>query len=158
VAVTGSAGREVKNSFIARADAESGDNLFAPESGAGEYFAYYLPLNEPPRGRRSGTKAEVERLRERHRAPYLLFPEDRRFPIRICDTLPSRWIETGPNTLVQGQAYRGEFSVFQVGVYAQPGLARGRDRNNRFSSYTGIRFGMVNPRVGAGAGATSVWR
>ena len=50
--------------------------------------------------------------------PYLLFPEDRRYPIRMNDALPQRWIQAGPSTAFRGEACRGEFYVFQIGVYA----------------------------------------
>jgi len=50
--------------------------------------------------------------------PYLLFPEDRRFPIRMRDDLPLRWIRNGPRAEFHAEAARGEFYVFQIGVYA----------------------------------------
>ena len=50
--------------------------------------------------------------------PYLLFPEDRRYPIRMTDEVPLRWIEAGPSSEFRGQAQRNEFYTFQVGVYA----------------------------------------
>ena len=53
VLVMDASGTTLKNAFVARADAESGDVVFAPTSGSGDYFAYYLPLNEPTRGPRS---------------------------------------------------------------------------------------------------------
>ncbi len=49
---------------------------------------------------------------------YLVFPEDRYYPIRMNDDLPSRWIETGPLELFEGTAARGEFYAYQLGVYA----------------------------------------
>jgi hypothetical protein len=49
---------------------------------------------------------------------HLLFPEDRRYPIRMADDLPLRWIQNGPGSEFAGQAARGEFYVFQIGVYA----------------------------------------
>ena len=51
-------------------------------------------------------------------APYLLFPEDRTRPIKMTDDLPQRWIGTGANGPVEGEVQRGEFWVFQVGVWA----------------------------------------
>jgi hypothetical protein len=50
--------------------------------------------------------------------PYLLFPEDRRFPIRMRDELPLRWVEAGPAREFRGEAQRNEFYVFQIGVWA----------------------------------------
>ncbi len=49
---------------------------------------------------------------------YLFFPEDRRFPIRMTDDLPLRWIANGPSDEFRGEARIGEFYVFQVGVFA----------------------------------------
>jgi hypothetical protein len=51
-------------------------------------------------------------------SPYLLFPEDRRFPIRMTDDLPYRWIKAGPQHIFRGEAARGEFFAFQLGVFA----------------------------------------
>jgi hypothetical protein len=51
-------------------------------------------------------------------ASYLLFPEDRRFPIRMQHDLPLRWINFGPHTSFEGQAQPGEYYPFQIGVFA----------------------------------------
>jgi len=50
--------------------------------------------------------------------PYLVFPEDRRFPIRMMDELPLRWAKSGPAKVFSGEAQRNEFYVFQIGVWA----------------------------------------
>jgi hypothetical protein len=50
--------------------------------------------------------------------PYLLFPEDCRYPIRMTDELPVRWVQTGPNHPFDGEACQGEFYAFQVGFCA----------------------------------------
>lgn len=60
----------------------------------------------------------VELLAAHSDAPYLLFPEDRRFPIRMQDDLPLRWISGGPGGEFSGEAARGEFYVLQIGVWA----------------------------------------
>lgn len=62
--------------------------------------------------------ALAELLAEHADEDYLLFPEDRRRPIRMPDALPSCWIESGPGDSIQGQAHPGEFYVFQVGLFA----------------------------------------
>jgi hypothetical protein len=65
------------------------------------------------------TAAETQDLIARHPdAPFLLFPEDRAFPIKMKDDLPFKWIGIGPGDVFQGQALRGEYYAFQVGVYA----------------------------------------
>jgi hypothetical protein len=65
------------------------------------------------------TPEETQQLLHRSAgAAYLLFPEDRRFPIRMTDELPLRWVKSGPSKEFRGEAQRNEFYVFQVGVWA----------------------------------------
>jgi len=65
------------------------------------------------------TRAEVEGLlAAAPQAAYLVFPEDRRFAIRMTDDLPQRWVAGGPGAPFTGDALRGEFFAFQLGVYA----------------------------------------
>ncbi len=51
-------------------------------------------------------------------AAYLVFPEDRRYPIRMRGDLPQRWFARGAGGPVAGEARRGEFFAFQLGLYA----------------------------------------
>lgn len=65
------------------------------------------------------TASETHELVSRHGGKgYLLFSEDRKFPIRMSDDLPLRWVRTGPFQPFRGQALRNEFYVFQIGLYA----------------------------------------
>jgi hypothetical protein len=65
------------------------------------------------------TSKEVEALVNQHQEePYLLFPEDRSFPIRMTDDIPYRWIKKGIQKEFKGKAKRNEFYAFQVGLYA----------------------------------------
>jgi len=64
------------------------------------------------------TARETQQLLAAHPAPYLLFPEDRKFPIRMTGDLPLRWIDGGPGSRFRGQAERNEYYTFQIGVYA----------------------------------------
>ncbi|NSW79118.1 MAG: hypothetical protein HPY54_08805 [Chthonomonadetes bacterium] len=65
------------------------------------------------------TRQEVEALLEKHRErSYLLFPEDRRFPIRMFEHLPYRWTLRGESARFEGEAQPGEFYPFQIGVFA----------------------------------------
>jgi hypothetical protein len=64
-------------------------------------------------------RREVENLLSKHPGKsYLLFPEDRTHPIRMTADLPYKWIKTGVQTLFKGEAARGEFYTFQIGLYA----------------------------------------
>ena len=65
------------------------------------------------------TADETQALLSKHpSATYLLFPEDRQYPIKMTDDLPQRWIQAGANTPFHGRADRGEFYAFQVGLLA----------------------------------------
>jgi len=65
------------------------------------------------------TREETDRLRDDHpNAPYLIFPEDRVHSIRMNLDLPERWIEHGASDSFAGQAKRGEFLSFQLGLWA----------------------------------------
>ena len=68
------------------------------------------------------TAAETKALLAKDKgAPYLVFPEDRKYPIRMTRDLPLRWIEKGPGGSFEGTAMRGEFYSFQLGVWAIAG-------------------------------------
>jgi hypothetical protein len=65
------------------------------------------------------TAAETAALVRQHLgASFLLFPEDRTLSIRMPRDLPQRWIAAGAEHPFAGTAERGEFYVFQVGLYA----------------------------------------
>ena len=65
------------------------------------------------------TAEETLKLLSAHpEAPYLLFPEDRKHPIRMWMDLPVRWIKNGQQDRFTGTADRGEFYVFQIGLFA----------------------------------------
>lgn len=65
------------------------------------------------------TRDEVAALLEQHpSAPFLVFPEDRTNPIKMPADLPLRWVRRGANGPVIGEALRGEFYAFQLGVFA----------------------------------------
>ena len=65
------------------------------------------------------TEAERKSLIEKAGdAPYLLFPEDRKYPIAMRRDLPYRWIQRGPTTNFTGTAQPGEYYTFQIGLFA----------------------------------------
>ena len=84
----------------------------------------------------TATSAELEKFFAEHgRRPYLLFPEDRRNPIRMTDDLPLRWVQAGPGDSFKGEACRGEFYAFQIGFYAS--LQEVEDVSVTFGDLTG---------------------
>lgn len=65
------------------------------------------------------TKQEITSLLEKNKSrDFLVFPEDRKYPIRMTGHLPYRWIKKGVTNDFKGVAQRNEFYVYQLGVYA----------------------------------------
>ncbi|MFL9482278.1 glycoside hydrolase domain-containing protein [Chitinophagaceae bacterium LWZ2-11] len=50
--------------------------------------------------------------------PFIIFPEDRLYSIKMQDDLPYRWITSGPKSSFAGTADRGEHYAYQLGLYA----------------------------------------
>ncbi len=50
--------------------------------------------------------------------PFVVFPEDRMYPIKLRHDLPQRWILRGPTDSFTGSADKGENYAFQLGVWA----------------------------------------
>lgn len=65
--------------------------------------------------------AEKKSLLTKFPAEYLVFPEDREFPVRMKDEIPKRWIEKGPSGKFTGEACRNEYYAFQVALFASKG-------------------------------------
>jgi len=63
-------------------------------------------------------KAEKDLLLKIYPDDFLVFPEDRRFPIRMLDEIPKKWVKGGPLNQFEGQAYKNEYYTFQLGVFA----------------------------------------
>lgn len=64
------------------------------------------------------TAAEVRTLTEKSAENFILFPEDRKYPIRMTTDLPYRWIQNNPSHKFTGKALRNEYYAFQIGVFA----------------------------------------
>jgi len=91
-------------------------------------FDSFYPMGVPL------TAQEQTELLRKNTGAYLLFAEDRTFPIRMKDALPIRW-RNGPRPRFSGKALRNEYYVFQVGVYAAKQELKGL--SVRFSDLTG---------------------
>lgn len=65
------------------------------------------------------TTKETLGLKARHKADsYLVFPEDRMYPIKMQYDLPYRWIQKSSANTFFGTASKGENYSFQLGIYA----------------------------------------
>ncbi|HQZ82331.1 MAG TPA: DUF6067 family protein [Pyrinomonadaceae bacterium] len=70
------------------------------------------------------TRAETDAIFKRNLGrDFIVFPEDRMFPIRMTDHLPSRWVNGGDKKSFAGKARRGEFYAFQLGILAVKNLS-----------------------------------
>ena len=80
------------------------------------------------------TQEETARLLLRNPEDFLLFPESRKYPIRMRQDLPYRWIEKGVTHDFSGKAYRNEYYAFQIGLFAARDSLTGID-----ISFEGLR-------------------
>jgi len=53
-----------------------------------------------------------------NRSDLIVFPEDRLNPIKMTDRLPYRWIQKGVQSSFSGEASKGEYYTYQLGIYA----------------------------------------
>lgn len=83
------------------------------EFQAASDFDRFDPMEVP------ATQAEVQALLQEHpHETWLLFAEERRYPIRMTEALPLRWPRRGVTSLFAARAARGEFFCFQAAVFA----------------------------------------
>lgn len=68
---------------------------------------------------------------------FIVFPEDRMFPIKMQNDLPYRWIQKGISNLFIGSASKGEHYTFQLGVYALKDLKDVKITFNDLKTSTG---------------------
>lgn len=63
-------------------------------------------------------KEKDDLLKSQPEDPYILFTEDRRYPIRMTTDLPYKWIEDNRHDSFEGTADKGEYYTFQIGLWA----------------------------------------
>ncbi|KAF5080729.1 hypothetical protein DSECCO2_117400 [anaerobic digester metagenome] len=66
----------------------------------------------------TSTQDEIDNYLKENPEQYLVFPEDRSFPIRMLDTPPYKWLQKKPYDYFEGTAYRNEYFALQFGVFA----------------------------------------
>lgn len=65
------------------------------------------------------TQNETNQLKATYKnEPFLVFPEDRIYSIRMTNDLPQRWIQKSITNSFNGTADKGENYTFQLGIYA----------------------------------------
>lgn len=84
-----------------------------------DYFESYNALNNLYPMEVIATKAETEKLvSEAGQQPYLIFPENRIYPISMDVNLPQRWVNKTNESSFIDTAARGENFSYQLGIYA----------------------------------------
>jgi len=79
--------------------------------------------------------SEKEAFLDVHNDTFLLFTENRAYPVRMWDEIPLRWIQNPKLNHFSGNALRNEYYVFQVALYASK--AEVEDLQVTFSSLKG---------------------
>jgi hypothetical protein len=74
------------------------------------------------------TAEEIRSMEEKYPGDFILFPEDRAFPVRL-NTVPVRWYAGGASKTFEGFALRNEYYTWQIGVWTP----RGELKNVRLS-------------------------
>jgi hypothetical protein len=64
------------------------------------------------------TSVEMKSYLSQHKDEYLIFAEDRAFPIRMLNAIPFRWIHKTPGGDFTGTAKINEYYALQIGVFA----------------------------------------
>ena len=76
-------------------------------------FNSYFPMQVIATAKETAAIIKASRQKE-----YLVFPEDRHYPIRMKENLPQRWVSRTYPPSFTGTASRGENYAFQLGIYA----------------------------------------
>ncbi|WP_316805250.1 glycoside hydrolase domain-containing protein [Pedobacter nototheniae] len=84
------------------------------------------------------TAKETAAIKSKHKTEsFIVFPEDRMFPIKMQSDLPYRWVQKGPASLFSGSAAKGENYAFQLGVFALKNLQNVKVAFGNLKSTTG---------------------
>jgi len=74
-------------------------------------FDFFTPMGL------AATEKEINDLKQKNKGNYMLFPEDRSYPIRLT-TVPVRWAKEGASDTFKGYALPNEYYTWQIGVWA----------------------------------------
>lgn len=61
---------------------------------------------------------EKEQYRQAHPGRFLVFPEDRSYPVRMKTNVPYKWLQGQDRSLFKGTAMPNEYYAFQLAVWA----------------------------------------
>lgn len=76
-------------------------------------FDSFYPMETPV------TERELSDLLQRNKdKEFLIFPEDRNYPVRMTEAIPMRWYLKGTNYGFEGMARKDEAYAWQIGIFA----------------------------------------
>ena len=91
------------------------------------------------------TAAETNQLISQAKSKsFLVFPESRKYPIKMRDDLPQRWVSKGEQTTFSDQALRGEYLAFQLGIYGLEDLKNIRVHFSDLKNTAGKKIPSAN--------------
>lgn len=61
---------------------------------------------------------EKETYRKKFKIAYHLFAEDRKYPVRMMDDIPQKWLNNDQPTTFSGEAMKNEYYAFQIALWA----------------------------------------
>ena len=64
------------------------------------------------------TQNELTSILEKFKDDYLIYTEDRAFPIRLPYTIPAHWAKKNPSLTFEGEALKNEYYCWQIGLWA----------------------------------------
>ena len=64
------------------------------------------------------TAKEIASVLEKYKSDYLIYTEDRAFPVRLPYTIPARWAKKDPALSFEGNASKNEYYCWQIGLWA----------------------------------------
>ena len=64
------------------------------------------------------TKHEIATVLAKQKDNFLIYTENRAFPIRLPQTIPARWANRIPNSAFVGDASKNEYYTWQIGLWA----------------------------------------
>ncbi|NML22365.1 hypothetical protein HHL16_15890 [Pseudoflavitalea sp. G-6-1-2] len=125
--------------WLKQADAKTAPNTIVSTIQSIDSFNSLYPM------RVIATEKETKALLTKSkRSDFVVFPEDRQFPIQMNDRLPYRWIQKGLTSNFAGEAARGEFYAYQLGIYASKELNDVTVQFSKLRSSTGAEIAAGN--------------
>ncbi len=84
-------------------------------------------------------ESEKDQYREKYPQEYQLFAENRKFPVRMSDNIPQRWLGFAQPASFSGTAAKNEYYAFQIALWASE-----KDIDNVTFEFSDLKGGSSN--------------